>query len=158
MGERWTERTDMHAPVFDQNICQDCMGVFKFFHFSQHYSDQMKRSGSSVSGAVCKNRIQYLQTDPFFPRTLLFPKDQMCIIQLGRTIRICKIQLLQRWVLGSPLPHPAYSRFMVQPASLLPNLKLPLQQQGSPSNTPHESLIYSISYLLALSPTGMQVS
>ena len=46
---------------------------------------------------------------PFYPWALLFPKDQMCIIQLGRTVRICKIQLLERGPWSPPLRTPPCS-------------------------------------------------
>lgn len=43
---------------------------------------------------------------PFYPLALLLPRDQVHIIQVGRTIRMCKIQLLERWPWRAPLPHP----------------------------------------------------
>lgn len=62
---------------------------------------------------------------PVYPSALLFPKNPKCIFQLGRTVRICKIHLLERGSWSPPLPRPLYSCFTLQPASLLPTTEVP---------------------------------
>ena len=55
-------------------------------------STQMKRPGSSESGSICNNGLSYRCTYPFLSWALLFPKDEMCTIQLGKAVRMCKVQ------------------------------------------------------------------
>lgn len=46
---------------------------------------------------------------PFYPLVLLFAKDWMYIIQVGRIIRICKIQFLERRIWHPPQAYPPVS-------------------------------------------------
>lgn len=87
-------------------------------------STQMQHPGSSESGSICNNGLSYRCTYPFLSWALLFPKDELCIIQLGKTVRMCKIQLF-----GGPgalcSAHPLALPFHVQPASLQPAPEVP---------------------------------
>lgn len=72
----------------------------------------MNHSGSSDLDDICKMGFNTSVSTPFYPLAPLFPEDQMCIIQSGRTITICQIQLWERWPWLPPLPRHLYSRFM----------------------------------------------
>ena len=87
-------------------------------------STQMKRPGSSESGSICNNGLSYRCTYPFLSWALLFPKDEMCTIQLGKAVRMCKVQ----WF-GGPgalcSTHPL-SDFTFSLLPFSPHLKSPL--------------------------------
>lgn len=81
-------------------------GVFKFFNSVSITQNRWTIRGLQIWVIFAIIGFNTSVLTPFYPLSLLFPNDQMYIIQVGRTIRICKIQLLEMVMALSP-PSPS---------------------------------------------------